>query len=168
MDDLRVWLHGVMLGWRWMNGEMVYKGTWRMEERRAKMTILAKTTEIMEGVMNSICGWLKLTMENESMFGGVLPTLDLNIWISESNEILYSFFEKAKVSPLVLHKRSAMPEGIRRATLNQELVRRMVNTSESVDITKRVEIIIGAAFFIVGAAFFIVGAAFYSTGTQSL
>ena len=131
-------MHGVMLGWRWMNGEMVYKGTWRMEERRAKMTILAKTTEIMEGVMNSICGWLKLTMENESMFGGVLPTLDLNIWISESNEILYSFFEKAMVSPLVLHKRSAMPEGI---TLNQELVRRMVNTSESVDITDRVEIV---------------------------
>ena len=77
------------------------------EERGAKMTSLAKTTEIMEGVMNSICGWLKLTMEN-----------DLNIWISESNEVLYSFFEKAMVSPLVLHNRSAMPEGIRRATLN--------------------------------------------------
>ena len=45
------------------------------------------------------------------------------------------------VSPLVLHKRSAMPEGLRRATLNQELVRRMVNTSKSVDITTRVEII---------------------------
>ena len=86
MDDVRVWLHGVMLGWRWVNGELIYKGTWRMEERREKMTILAKTTEIMEGVMNSICGWLKLTMEDESMFDGVLPTLDLNIWISASND----------------------------------------------------------------------------------
>ena len=45
------------------------------------------------------------------------------------------------VSPMVLHKRSAMPEDIRRATLNQELIRRMVNTSELVDVEKRVEIV---------------------------
>ena len=93
----------------------MYKGTWRMEERRANMTILDKTTEIMEGVMNNICGWLRLTMENESMMGFCQPW---NILVSETNEILYSFFEKAMVSPLVLHKRSAMPEGIRRFTKN--------------------------------------------------
>jgi hypothetical protein len=41
------------------------------------------------------------------------------------------------VSPMVLHKRSAMPEIIRRATLNQELVRSMINTSELVDMSRR-------------------------------
>ena len=75
------------------------------------------------------------------MFGGVLPTLDLVIWVDEYNNTIYSFYEKPMVSPMVLHKRSAMPEGIRRATLNQELIRRMVNTSELVDNEKRVEIV---------------------------
>ena len=62
---------------------------------------------------------LEKTMKNEDMFGGVLPTLDLNIWVADNNRIMFSFFEKAMVSPLVLHKRSAMPDGIRKATLNQ-------------------------------------------------
>ena len=42
---------------------------------------------------------------------------------------------------MVLHRRSAMPEGTRRATLNQELIRRMVNTSEMVEMEKRLEIV---------------------------
>ena len=42
---------------------------------------------------------------------------------------------------MVLHKTSAVPEGTRRATLNQELIRRMVNTSEMVNMEKRLEII---------------------------
>ena len=75
------------------------------------------------------------------MFNGVLPTLDLIIWISDTNKVLFSFFEKEMVSPMVLHKRSAMPEGVRRATLNQELVRRMVNTSELVNIKQRVAVV---------------------------
>ena len=45
------------------------------------------------------------------------------------------------IPAMVLHKRSAMPEGTRRATLNQELIRRMINTSELVPIEKRLEII---------------------------
>ena len=45
------------------------------------------------------------------------------------------------VPNMVLHRRSAMPETTRRATLNQELIRRMVNTSEMVSNEKRVEIV---------------------------
>ena len=45
------------------------------------------------------------------------------------------------LSAMVLHKWSAMPEGIRRATLNQELIRSMVNNSELVDEKKRLKIV---------------------------
>ena len=109
------------------------------------MSHLAKTTEILDAIMNSICSWLRFTMETEEMFNGVLPTLDLELWVSSGNKILFSFFEKSMVSTMVLHKRSAIPEGVRRATLNQEMVRRMLNTSEDVDMTKRLEIVDGYA-----------------------
>ena len=141
MDDVRVWLRGIRLGWRWLEGQLRYKRSWRQEEEAGGLTMLGKTTEVLKGMMNSICSWLEFTMETEEMFDGVLPTLDLELWVSESNKILYSFFEKSMVSKMVLHKRSAMPEGIRRATLNQEMVRRMLNTSEDVDDTKRVKIV---------------------------
>ena len=133
MDDVRVWLAAVRLGWRWMSGRLMYKEEWMMEERGLGMTPLTKTTEIIEGMMNSICSWLVLTMETEEMFEDKkLPTLDIKIWVEVEdnvNVIKFEFFEKEMVSPMVLHRRSAMPEGIRRATLNQELIRRMVNTS---------------------------------------
>ena len=119
----------------------MYKNAWRLEEERDGMTILAKTTQVLERIMNSICSWLELTMETEEMFNGVLPTLDLEIWVTESNKIMFSFFEKSMTAQLVLHKRSAIPEGVRRATLNQEMVRRMINTSEGVPIEKRLEIV---------------------------
>ena len=105
------------------------------------MTPLGKTTEILHQVMNNLCDWLVLTMENEEMFGGVLPTLDLEIWVNEVNMVLYQYYEKSMTPNMVLHKRSAMPEGTRRATLNQELIRRMINTSELVSNEKRIEII---------------------------
>ena len=141
MDDVRVWLRAIRLGWRWQDGRLVFKSKWRMEELQAGMSILQKTSDVLQGMMNSICCWLKLTMEHEEMFGGVLPTLDLELWVSKENKILFSFFLKGMISPMVLHKRSAMPEGVRRATLNQELIRRMVNTSELVDMNKRLEIV---------------------------
>ena len=91
--------------------------------------------------MNSICGWLVLTMETEDMFKGKLPTLDLEIWVDQENRFMYQYYEKPMIPNTVLHRRSAMPEGTRRATLNQELIRRMVNTSEQVPMDTRLEII---------------------------
>ena len=117
-----------------------------LEEKEMGMTPLKKTTFIMEGIMNSICSWLVLTMETEDMFvDRKLPTLDIKIWVTVDNIILFTFFEKEMVSPMVLHKRSAMPEGIRRATLNQEMVRRMVNTSERIPLIDRLMVVDGYA-----------------------
>ena len=53
------------------------------------MTSLEKTTTILEEVMNGICGWLVLTMENELMFNGTLPTLDLQLWVNKDNKVVY-------------------------------------------------------------------------------
>ena len=106
------------------------------------MTGLAKTIEIMKMMMNSICSFLKLTMESEVDFGGVLPSLDLTLWVrKEDNCTLYAFYEKPMASNMMIQKTSAMPENMRMSTLNQEMYRRMTNTSELVTMSKRVEIV---------------------------
>ena len=141
MDDIRVWLHAIRLGWRWVDGELLYRKEWRLEEMSAGMTPLQKTAEVLKMIMNGICGWLSLTMETEEMLGGWLPTLDLEIRVDDLNKVIYRYYEKPMIPNMVLHKRSAMPESTRRSTLNQELIRRMVNTSEMVPIEERIEII---------------------------
>ena len=41
------------------------------------------------------------------MFGGVLPTLDLEIWIRADNEVLLQYFEKSMVPNMVRPPESA-------------------------------------------------------------
>ena len=109
MDDIRVWLHAIRLGWRWVDGELLYRKEWRLEEMSAGMTPLQKTAEVLKMIMNGICGWLSLTMETEEMFGGWLPTLDLEIRVDDLNKVIYRYYEKPMIPNMVLHKRSAMP-----------------------------------------------------------
>ena len=88
MDDVRIFLRGIRLGWRLIDDKLIYKEVWRREEIKAAMTSLEKTTTILEKVMNGICGWLVLTMENELMFNGTLPTLDLQLWVNKDNKVV--------------------------------------------------------------------------------
>ena len=99
----------------------------------AGMTGLQKTLEVFQMMMNDVCSFLKLTMESVDDYGGRLPTLDLTIWVREDNKTMYLFYEKPMASNMVIQKKSAMPENMKIATLNQEVVRRMMNTSEELD-----------------------------------
>ena len=83
MDDIRIWLHAIRLGWRMVEGELLFRKSWKEEEEKNQMSILQKTTEVLESIMNGICGWLNLTMETAEMFNGKLPTLDLEIWVDD-------------------------------------------------------------------------------------
>ena len=80
-------------------------------------------------------------METATDFGGVLPTLDLSIWVREDNKTMYMFYSKPMASNMILQSRSAMPENMKIATLNQEVIRRMVNTSEDLDDFIRLEVV---------------------------
>ena len=141
MDDIRIWMRSVRLGWRWNGEELVFTKAWQEEERMNGMTGLEKTLEIIHAIMNSICNFLKLTMESVLDFDGVLPTLDLIIWVGDDDKILYKFYQKPMCSNMVLQRGSAKPENMKVASLNQEMIRRMINTSEDLDIGERVNVV---------------------------
>ena len=105
------------------------------------MTGLEETIEVMKAMMNSICDFLTLTMESNLDFVGALPTLNLSICVREDNRTMCKFYFKALASNIVLQQRSAMPENMRTATLNQEVIRRMVQTSENLYVSTRLEVI---------------------------
>ena len=105
------------------------------------MVGLEKTIEIVKCMMNSVCNFLTLTMESILDFDGVLPTLDLSLWVDEDNRTMFMFVSKRMASNMCLQQRSAMPENMKIATINQEVIRRMCNTSEHLDIGIRLNII---------------------------
>ena len=132
MDDLRVWLFGVSLGWRWINEGVYYCSDWKREEQEAGMTGLQKTVEIFQSMMNQACNFLTMTMDTADDFNGVLPTLDLELWVRvrEDNKTMYSFYGKQMSSNMVIQRSNSMPENMLVASLNQEVTRRMMNASE--------------------------------------
>ena len=142
MDDLRVWLYAIRLGWRWVEGDLLFSSRWRTEEQELGMTGLQKTVEVVCDMMNDVSGFLKMTMETCTDFEDeTLPTLDMRLWVGNDNRTMYSFFEKPMSSNQVIQRKSAMPENMRMSTLNQEMVRRMMNTSELLDIKVRVGVV---------------------------
>ena len=106
------------------------------------MTGLRKTRLVLEDTMSGVHNYLKMTMETEDDFpDGGLPTLDINLWVKEDHMIMYTFYEKPMSTNQVLHKDTAMPENTKVASLTQDLVRRMKNTSELVDQEERNKVV---------------------------
>ena len=142
MDDLRAFLYGIRKGWRWWDGELCYCQEWEREDEAVGMCDLERTTTVLQEIMKEVCHFLRMTMETELDFQErTLPTLDVQLWVSEGNVVQYNFFEKPMASNQCIHKDTALAEDTKMATLNGEVVRRMQNTSEELPTEARVKVL---------------------------
>ena len=93
--------------------------------------------------MSSILEFIQFEGEISEMFGdSKLPTLDTKIWLcEETNTVKYSFYEKPTCPNRVIQKSTALNESSIRATLVQEVVRRMKNCSEDLSTEEKQEIL---------------------------
>ena len=88
-----------------------------------------------------VFSFLKFTIELEEDFEeGYLPTLDIQIRVLEDGTTTYKYFEKPTNSNVMIQRRAALGESSKVSTLVQEIIRRMVNTSELESQTVRNEI----------------------------
>ena len=131
MDDLRIYMFPIREGWRWIDRELCWTEEWEVEDLNGGKSDLERTCEIVRQSLNKIYPFLNFTIESASDFSDKrLPTLDFKIWVSEGNVILYTFFEKPTCANQMLHRHTALSENTKMATINSEIVRRMMNVSE--------------------------------------
>ena len=129
VDDVRMVLRAVKLGWRWDGKRMIYKEEWKNEEHDQGLTKTRKTAMVLETMMNSILSGMTFTVETHEDFDDQkLPTLDTKLWM-EGGKIKYEYFEKSMNNKLVIHQKSAMSENGKIASLSMEVIRRLKNTS---------------------------------------
>ena len=102
-----------------------------------------RTMKEFVAAMSSLVSYLQFEGEESGMFrNDRLPTLDTEIWYdNESNMVMHSFFEKEMVPNRVLQKSTALSKNSIRASLTQEVVRRLKSCSEAVKMDEKQEIL---------------------------
>ena len=140
MDDIRLILDALQEGWRWIENGLYYSPEWEMEDKKLEETATQRTSRIMKDIMNSVLKFLNLKMEIGDDFDNKkLPTLDLEIWVQPGGRVLYQHYEKPMNTNLVIQKSSALSENTKVSSLTQEVVRVLLNCSEDLDDSSRVE-----------------------------
>ena len=108
-----------------------YCKEWEIENQNSGLSDQQRTTREFVLAMSSLVSFLTFEGEDHTMFlNSRLPTLDCEIWVDEtSNMVKYSFFEKAMCPNRVVQKSTALSQNCIRASLCQDVVRRLKNCS---------------------------------------
>ena len=131
VDDMRVALPPIKVGWRWYEGGLKYSKRWEQEDMVKNVTPERRTKELLARTMEGVEDFLEFTMESGEDFpGGWLPTLDTSLKVGDDNRILFKFYEKETTSIKTIQKRTAMEQNSKIQIVANDLVRRMCNTME--------------------------------------
>ena len=63
MDDLRSFMKSLKPGWKWLDRNLSYSESWRMEDMEADLTPTKKTADRVLESMNSLMSFLRFTQE---------------------------------------------------------------------------------------------------------
>ena len=144
VDDIRYVVSRLDPGVKWCQKKrkFLYKEEWEKEDIECGESDTRRTASELCKAMNSIYHNIKFTVETEEDFNGRLPTLDVELWMEEvtgqrRKKINYSFFEEKLKTPYCVMRLSAMPASSKISILSQDLVRRMMNCSETVPQSER-------------------------------
>ena len=141
MDDQRLFMSSIKYGWRWHQGKLIFRKCWEEEELKEGISKEMKTSLVMLDIQNSVFSCLNFEMETPQMFSdNKLPTLDFKCFVLDK-KIQYSFYQKPMAKKTVIQRKSALGENCKIASLSQNLVRRMKNTSEDLPDSERIQII---------------------------
>ena len=137
VDDIRIYIHPLNEGWAWNGSEWSYSPIRKDDytyEQRTKVHILHTLNDILDSIT--------LTIESESDFDtGMLPTLDFQTRVRPDWEVEFMYFSKPMSSELVIQCGTALSKQTVFSSLRQDLIRRLMNTSEHFQIESQVNII---------------------------
>ena len=149
VDDIRFVISCLPQGWRWeeKKKKFQFNKDWEEEDMSLKESDTVRMAREVNKAMNSIYPFLKFTVETEEDFeNGRLPTLDCELWMEpiqdqKRRKVNFSFFQKSMKTPFVVMKESAMGQSQKISILSNDIIRRLSNCSETVEMSEKVKII---------------------------
>ena len=137
IDDLRIYLAPINKGWSWCTGG------WKFDpETVDNRTSETRTREEIAKSLGDVLDFLSFTTETAEQFEQkYLPTLDVQFKVLADGRITYRHFYKPMINNLVLQNGTALSKGTIFSSLRQDLVRRLLNTSELEGFNQRLLVI---------------------------
>ena len=140
MDDGRTAMPPLKPGWRWVEQSLQYCIRWEREDQ--ELTSEEITKKGILGTLNNVEDFLRFTVETEEDLPDKwLPTLDMKLQVSGSNQVLHDFFEKPTSSNVTVQRRTAIGEDTKIQILSKDLIRRLKNSFEELGGGAKVEIV---------------------------
>ena len=100
-----------------------------------------RTANVVRDAANSIFEFLNVKIDCPSLHeDGYMPILDIKAKI-ESGKIVYMFYKKPLSNDRVILANSAMPHNVKMATMVNEAIRRLRNTSRTLPWATKAEIL---------------------------
>ena len=143
VDDLNNILGLIPFGYRWVNGEIQYNADWVEED--SLLPADKHTSNILIAISNSISEAIQFEGDVPSNHTSKkVPMLDMQMCIIQVEvpadpvtntpgynypQVSYSFYKKPMARQTIMAATSAMPEGIKRETIVNEMLRRLSNIS---------------------------------------
>ena len=141
VDDDNNVLSAIPYGYRWSEGRVQFNVDWVAED--SKLPEDKHTANVLVDLANSIRPAIQYTADVGSTYtNGRVPILDMAMKVIEATftedgitftcpQVSYNFFKKGMARKTIMKSSSAMPERIKRETLVNELLRRLLNTTQN-------------------------------------
>ena len=133
VDDETIVTREVNRGWRYNKSNGVMEFDWELWKLDEHKDGEARTAETLAAIANSIHPEIQVTTDFPGKnSNGRMAVLDLEIWTEEIDgvpQIVHSFYKKPVASRYTIMKRSAVSEKIKRDTIFQETIRRVLHVS---------------------------------------
>ena len=70
----------------------------------------------------------------------MMPILDMKMSMNQQNEVVYMFYRKPQCNKFTMMERSALPEKVKRSTMTNEALRRLLCCSPELEEHKKIEV----------------------------
>ena len=70
----------------------------------------------------------------------MMPILDMKMSMNQQNEVVYMFHRKPQCNKFTMMERSALPERVKRSTMTNEALRRLLCCSPELEEHKKIEV----------------------------
>ena len=99
------------------------------------------TMEVFGEVANSVDPDIEVEIDYPSKNEGrMMPILDMKMSMNQQNEVVYMFYRKPQCNKFTMMERSALPDKVKRSTMTNEALRRLLCCSPELEEHKRIEV----------------------------